>query len=285
MFDPSYFILDLVYLIRAPITRSQKYEIFWIYLTLTLKKMLIRLKFIKGQNKIKILDFIIDYADYKSFYDLFCEIFLHNVYFFKSNKKTPLIVDCGSNIGLTVIYFKYLYPQAKILCFEPDEEALGLLKNNIRQNSLKNIKIFPIALASRKGKAKFYIAKGIGASAVSGFFVYKYVKNIIEKTVKTDTLSKFIQEEVDFLKMDVEGAETQIIEELNSSGKIRNINQMVVEFHLSYFYKKPDFSRFLKVLEDNKMVHHFHAIAVPLFQLTKVQNLMIFARKKTEQAI
>ncbi len=61
------------------------------------------------------------------------EIFVEEVYRFQSDTNTPLIIDCGSNIGLSIIYFKRLFPEAKIIGFEPDNEIFKILENNINQ--------------------------------------------------------------------------------------------------------------------------------------------------------
>ena len=52
------------------------------------------------------------------FWYLHCyrEIFGDQVYRFIANRQDPLIIDCGANIGMSVIYFKYLYPDARIGC-------------------------------------------------------------------------------------------------------------------------------------------------------------------------
>src|SRR5690349_14366069 len=48
------------------------------------------------------------------------EIFIDKVYLFHSAELSPRIIDCGANIGLSVIFFKRTFPSAKIIAFEPD---------------------------------------------------------------------------------------------------------------------------------------------------------------------
>jgi hypothetical protein len=69
---------------------------------------------------------------YKTIVYLFKEIFIYNSYEFLSTKKNPFILDCGSNIGMSILYFKYFYPNCKIYAFEPDPETFELLKFNIK---------------------------------------------------------------------------------------------------------------------------------------------------------
>ena len=51
----------------------------------------------------------------------------------------PFIIDCGANIGLSVIYLKNLYPDAEIVAFEPDEQNFQLLQKNIASFGFKNV--------------------------------------------------------------------------------------------------------------------------------------------------
>src|SRR5688500_10055596 len=48
------------------------------------------------------------------------EIFVREIYRFETDIRNPVIIDCGSNIGLSVLYFHKSYPGARILAFEPD---------------------------------------------------------------------------------------------------------------------------------------------------------------------
>jgi hypothetical protein len=64
-------------------------------------------------------------------------------------------------------------------------------------------------------------------------------------------LSRFIDREVDFLKLDVEGAEDAVLDDLVSSGAINNIDQVVVEYHHHIDKEKDAFSIFLAQLEES----------------------------------
>src|SRR5688572_21649310 len=59
------------------------------------------------------------------------EVFIEKVYF-QPLPPEPFIIDCGANIGLSVIYLKTLSPGATILAFEPDEKNFELLSKNIK---------------------------------------------------------------------------------------------------------------------------------------------------------
>jgi predicted O-methyltransferase YrrM len=56
------------------------------------------------------------------------------IYRFNSLITKPLILDCGANVGVSVLYFKRLYPDAEIIAFEPDEDVFAILKQNYEES-------------------------------------------------------------------------------------------------------------------------------------------------------
>ena len=74
------------------------------------------LKRYDARNKIAdIVGYKVKFCDADLLFGLFNEIFLHHEYHFTAANETPHIIDCGSNIGMSVIYFKMLYPEAEIV--------------------------------------------------------------------------------------------------------------------------------------------------------------------------
>ena len=59
------------------------------------------------------------------------ELFINEFYKFRANKDCPKIIDCGSYIGTSILYFKINYPNAVVTGFEPDEENFSILKSNV----------------------------------------------------------------------------------------------------------------------------------------------------------
>ena len=168
--------------------------------------------------------------DYGALHFLFREIFVENEYFFLSGKKRPLIIDGGSNIGLATLYFKWLYPQSQIYCFEPDPETFKILLINIKQNHLKDISAYNVALWEKKGRIDFFVdLLNPGWLTMSAFY-NRLPKNKIK--VKSVCLSQYLKKKkIDFLKLDIEGAENNVIEELLRNNVLGSIDQMQIEYH------------------------------------------------------
>ncbi|SHL96074.1 FkbM family methyltransferase [Chitinophaga sp. CF418] len=62
-------------------------------------------------------------------------------YRFKADTDAPYIIDCGANIGLSILYFKWLYPKAKVLAFEPDGDNLVILQKNVESYGMNDINV------------------------------------------------------------------------------------------------------------------------------------------------
>ena len=72
----------------------------------------------------------------RAFRFLFNELFADACYSFRAQTDSPLIFDCGSNIGLSILFFKKLYPKARVIGFEPDPLTFQTLRENSERNSL-----------------------------------------------------------------------------------------------------------------------------------------------------
>ena len=153
------------------------------------------------------------------------ELFEEEIYRFTADNPAPLIIDCGANIGLSVVYFKSLYPQSTIIAYEPDEANVALLHKNIEANNFDKVVVKKEAVWSKDEKLYF---KSIGSqgSQISTESLQK------EHTVEVNAIrlsEVLLSQNVDFLKIDIEGAEYEVMKDCaNSLSKVKNI---FVEYH------------------------------------------------------
>jgi FkbM family methyltransferase len=149
-------------------------------------------------------------------------------------KPGDTVVDVGANIGIyTVISSRRVQPGGKVISIEPDESNLAVLRNNILINKCQNVTVVPIAMSSSNGEKKFY--EGIMPTASSFYpedkrLLYKVRK---EKTVKTATLDSVLKElgieEVEWIKIDVEKADLEVLWGSNSILRHSKNVKVVVE--------------------------------------------------------
>src|SRR5688500_16821497 len=90
------------------------------------------------------------------------EIFVQEVYRFPSDSETPVIIDCGANIGLSVLYFKELYKNAKIIAFEADPFICKMLDENLKEYNYNNIESINAAVWKEKTNLRFHAEGSVG---------------------------------------------------------------------------------------------------------------------------
>lgn len=176
----------------------------------------------------RVFSFKVRIAEPKNFYILYKDIFVNRIYHFVTDKSEPLILDCGSNIGLSVLYFKYIYPQAKIIAFEPDPILFKILEENIKINNIQNVELVQKALFANKSVMTFY-SDGKIASHLEKYSSGNVLSEWQKFEVPTTTLTEYIEDEIDFLKMNIEGAEFDVINQAKE--KLKNVRQIVIEYH------------------------------------------------------
>ncbi|MFU8797318.1 MAG: FkbM family methyltransferase [Gammaproteobacteria bacterium] len=148
--------------------------------------------------------------------------------------KTPFIIDAGAHIGMSMLYFKWCFPEARILCFEPSPETFLILQKNIRMNKLKGVTAIQAALSDKNGSCTLYGRMGWEESDTRGNSISPEWGAWQSKQfcqVKTVKLSSYITETVDFLKLDVEGAEMLVLNDI--ADKLSLVKQLFVETHIT----------------------------------------------------
>jgi FkbM family methyltransferase len=195
-------------------------------------------------NKAKIGELSINFDNGEEYHSLKREIFGNNSYYIELPKKDPVIIDVGAHIGMAILYFKKMYPEAVVIAVEPNERNVEFLQKNIEENYLEKVFVYPVALDEVKGESDFYIDKSEERWWSTGSF-YEGAWNGEQESrlirVKTLTLADLIQAPVDLVKIDVEGAEMRVLK--GADYKIRLIDRLMVEYH-----SRPD-NRLSAILE------------------------------------
>jgi len=106
---------------------------------------------------VSFLNYSVRLNDGPNFYILYKDIFIHRIYHFEAQRPDPLILDCGSNIGMSILYFKHIYPRARVIGFEPDPAIFPYLEENVARNGLKDVQLVQAALAAREGVLTFIL--------------------------------------------------------------------------------------------------------------------------------
>lgn len=179
------------------------------------------------------------FKDSASFSFIYDEIFEKEIYKFKSKTKTPYIIDAGANIGLGVIYFKQLYPNAEIVAFEPDEKVFETLEKNVISFDLNNVQLIKKGLWNEETTLRFH-SEGADAGRLA---IETDTQEIVE--IQTIRLREFLNKPVDMLKIDIEGAETKVLEDCKDL--LHNVQYLFVEYH-SFINQEQELHKLLNIL-------------------------------------
>ncbi len=126
------------------------------------------------------------------------------------DKRYSTIIDVGANIGYNAI--KWAKAGAKIHCFEPSD-VVKQLRLNVKENGFSDqIEINKIAISDTIGKVSFFTATDDAYSSIisSDRFSVKY-KSEVESMTLDHFVNTYKLKEIDFIKVDVEGAELGVV--------------------------------------------------------------------------
>jgi FkbM family methyltransferase len=171
------------------------------------------------------------------------EIFLDDEYDFDLKEFPKIIFDLGGHVGLSTIYFKLKYPEAKIFVFEPDAKNFEKLKRNVKQ--FNDIFIFNLVISDKNGKERFYIypESSISSSIIKRLPYQDFVE--IESRDLDSLFKELSIDQIDLIKFDIEGAEFRIFKNfLNLS----NVKNLIGELHLDLTGE--DKNNFLDIFKD-----------------------------------
>jgi FkbM family methyltransferase len=171
--------------------------------------------------------------DADSLVSMYRDIFLNQVYAFRSEHASPRILDLGANIGLSVLYFKQIFPKALITAFEADPYIYAYLERNLRENEITDVETINRAAWNSMGRLTFipegadagYIRQPeAGSSAMRPENLHRQVE------IEAEDMSLFLRgKRYDFIKMDIEGAETIVLPACQEV--LQTTRYVFVEFH------------------------------------------------------
>jgi FkbM family methyltransferase len=228
-----------------------------------------------SQCHCRILGLTVTGYSYLTLLYLFREIFVFGVYNFSSLNSKPIIFDCGANIGMSVLYFKLKYPDSVIYAFEPNPESVALLEKNIAQNRLAGVTIFNCGLLDRNGASLLHLGDERG-SVHAGVFARAEVNRSVSISFKR--LSEYIMalENIDLIKIDVEGAEHAIVKDLINTNTLRKSLRYIIEYHHFPPPSPQYFASFLAVFERNRFNYN---ISTVFTKNGSFQDVMIYLER------
>jgi len=143
--------------------------------------------------------------------------------------QNDVVLDVGAHIGLFTLYASQFCTKGLIYSFEPVQENFELLSENIKTNNLEQVKFFNLAVSHSNDPIKLYINDDeSGHSMFSQSSQNLMVNSISLKKIFDDNKIEYCN----FLKLDCEGAEYEIIKNLPLS-YFEKIDKMIIEYHMA----------------------------------------------------
>lgn len=218
--------------------------------------------------------------DAPSFVWQYKEIFVDESYMFQNSNESPLILDCGANVGSSCIWFKQFYPKANIIAFEADANVAGYLNKNLSANKVTGVTVINKAVWVHNDTISFSSEGADGGSIVGE---NKSTQVQIPAIRLKDQLME--HNSIDLLKMDIEGAEYDVLKDCDET--LKRVKNIFVEYH--DFHNAPqNLSAILQLLEKNNFTYwvaSVHHRKHPLMNHPQKGNmnlqLNIYARNRT----
>jgi FkbM family methyltransferase len=154
------------------------------------------------------------------------------------------IVDLGSHVGSSILYFRCRYPEARIVGVEAHPKVFARLRRNV--GDLPGVELLNVAVGARDGRTRFYPSRrtwgSTGRADVGGDVVID-----VEQRSLDSLLGELAVDHVDLLKIDIEGMEYETLAAW--SGLQARVGAIVGEFHAFIPAVAPQERAFFALLE------------------------------------
>lgn len=201
------------------------------------------LKYLQIRRKIRTAQFVLNLNKIQVFEklnevdaDVITDIFVNRIYapLFPFYQKS-IIVDIGAHKGFFSIFAsKFSAMGSKIFAVEPDSTNYNNVIQNLKLNKMENVSASEIAISGQSGIREFYLSESVNHSLLKLSDSHPYVHQKKSLKVNTLSLSDFMKEnkieKIDFLKIDCEGGEYEILYNTSDS-TFAQIRTIALEFH------------------------------------------------------
>jgi len=139
------------------------------------------------------------------------------------------VVDAGASVGLfTAKAARAVGPAGRVISYEPEPVSFEMLCQNVRKNTDWNAEPFSLALGASSGIRRF----GMRTTTVGGSLFLDEGRALSVRVVTLDSEATRLRlSKIDYLKVDVEGAEMEVLNGSREMLEDRKIARVVVETH------------------------------------------------------
>lgn len=173
----------------------------------------------------------VKFDDSVEFHTLKREIWGSHQYYIELDNESPRILDLGSHIGLSTLYFKTLFPASEIDSYEPHPDSFRLLKENLEWNNIQGVTIHNEAASVGESSLTLHVNEdNTWRSTVSIHpMAWNESQHTIPMTFRATPFRQIISAPYDLVKMDVEGYEYELIKSVKN--ELNNCKHWLIEIH------------------------------------------------------
>jgi FkbM family methyltransferase len=139
----------------------------------------------------------------------------------------PRVLDCGAHVGLVSLWIKSRWPAARVTAFEADPIIASMLRRNLSRNRADDVEVVDAAIWNHTGTVTFR-ASGTDAGAVDSVAADSAGPL---REVRAVRLRDWLTEPIDLLKLDIEGAELDVLQDsVDVLSSVRNVHLEIHDF-------------------------------------------------------
>jgi FkbM family methyltransferase len=177
-------------------------------------------------GEIDLVGYRIAYADLLTLCPQWRDVFVDGSLRFEARTPEPRIVDCGANVGLASLYFKRLYPRARVTAFEADPALAALCRRNLDVNGAADVDVQAVAVWRETGFVLFQ-QEGADSGAIVG--TSAGVSGPATSVPAVRLRDVITAEQIDLLKLDIEGAEHVVL--ADCIGALSRVDALLIDVH------------------------------------------------------
>ncbi|MCF7688802.1 MAG: FkbM family methyltransferase [Cephaloticoccus sp.] len=180
------------------------------------------------------------YADGPALYHQLTDIYVDHCYDFYCANTSPRILDVGGHIGLASLRFREQFPDANITVFEPDPALVVMLRSNLAMVNSQGTQVVASAAWTYDGEIGFQITGDDSGG----------IREDATCLVKCIDLASYCTTKVDYLKLDIEGAEFTVLDHLYRTGSLTQVQRVFIELHAWEPGTPPKFHQIFLILAE-----------------------------------
>lgn len=150
-----------------------------------------------------------------------------------SQDDSPTIVEAGTNIAGSLLQMEIALPRARFYCFEPVERFYSVAKQNVEANGWENVTLEKLFLSDREEEVELTINASTASAVVHEYpDQIRTLRTVGSQVAQATTLDTYFPDQrIDFLKIDTDGYETQVIQ---GGKELMQASQPALYFEFDY---------------------------------------------------